>query len=80
MLGSTASIRDGGLIAYAYNLFAIFRRSSYFVDRVLRASPPGELPFEQPTRYDLVINLATARALGITIPERVLATADEVID
>lgn len=80
MLGSREAVRDGGLIAYAPNLLALYRRASYFVDRVLRGSHPGELPFEQPTRNDLVINLATARALGITIPERLLATVDEVID
>jgi putative ABC transport system substrate-binding protein len=80
MLGSHEGVRDGGLIAYTPNLLALFRRASYFVDRVLRGSQPGELPFEQPTRYDLVINLATARALGITIPERVLSTADEAIE
>ncbi len=80
MLGSREAVRDGGLIAYTPNNLALFRRASYFVDRVLRGSHPGELPFEQPTRYDLVINLATARALGITLPERLLATADEVIE
>jgi putative ABC transport system substrate-binding protein len=72
-------VAEGGLIAYGSNNVDRFRSASSFVDRILRGSKVNELPIEFPTKFELVINLKTAKALGLTIPETLLATADEVI-
>jgi putative ABC transport system substrate-binding protein len=70
---------DGGLMAYAPSFDAQYRRAAYFVDRILKGAKPGDLPVEQPTTFDFVINLRTAQALGLTIPQHVLLQATEII-
>ena len=73
-------VTSGGLVSYDADRTDIFRRAASYVDRVLRGEKPGDLPFQQPTKYQLTINLKTAKALGITVPPSLLNTADEVIE
>jgi putative ABC transport system substrate-binding protein len=80
MHGSREHVEAGGLMSYGPNFPDLFRRSAEYVDKILRGAKPGELPVEQPTRVDLVVNLVTAKVLGVTVPPTVLARADEVIE
>jgi len=72
-------VTAGGLIAYGVNIPEVYRRAAYYVDKILRGIKPGDLPVEQPTKFDLVINLKTAKTLGLTIPPSLLVRADEIL-
>jgi putative ABC transport system substrate-binding protein len=72
--------RDGGLLSYGVDQVDTFRRAATYVDRILRGEKPGDLPVQFPTKFDMIVNLKTAKALGLTIPPNLLALADEVIE
>jgi putative ABC transport system substrate-binding protein len=79
MYGVSEYVKAGGLISYGPNLPDVFRHSATFVDKILRGANPADLPVQQPTKFELTINLKAAKALGLTIPPAVLARADEII-
>jgi putative ABC transport system substrate-binding protein len=80
MHGLRGPIETGGLMSYGPNFPDLFRRTADIVDKILRGAKPANIPVEQPTKFDLVINLTTAKALGLTVPESFLLRADEVIE
>jgi ABC-type uncharacterized transport system substrate-binding protein len=74
------SVEAGGLISYGPNFPELWRRSAEYIDKILRGAKPADIPVEQPTKFDLVINLKTAKALGLSVPPALLARADDVIE
>jgi putative ABC transport system substrate-binding protein len=79
MVAHRENVEAGGLISYISDIVELYRRTAVYTDRILKGTKPGELPIEQPTKFELAINLKTAKALGLTIPQSMLLRADHVI-
>ena len=79
MYGESESVEVGGLMSYGPNRADLYRRGATFVDKILKGAKPGDLPVEQPTKFELVVNLNAGKKIGLSIPQRVLLKADRVI-
>ena len=77
---NSAHARDGGLLSYGPDQIDTYRRSATYVDRILRGEKPGDFPVQFPTKFEMAVNLKTAKALGLTVPQSILLSADEVIE
>jgi putative ABC transport system substrate-binding protein len=80
VFGNRAIVEAGGLMSYAQNFVENYVRSAVYVDKILKGAKPADLPVEQPTQFDFVVNMKTAKALGLTIPQSILLRADAVIE
>jgi len=80
MFANAEIVESGGLMSYAQNSIDNYRRAAVFIDKILKGAKPGELPVEQPTEFELVVNMKTARALGLRLPPALLAGADAILE